>query len=425
MAGLIKRPGATSWVAIIKDAEDSRKQCRKSTFVPITQAGKKEAQTRKEAQAVADGYEAVYKGRILYTAQADIFRRQAGTSADEQRALNKRLDILRELGSAGGTARKMPTVREFLTTFTPKGKAQNVSNARRAYARFLEYLGRGADMRLDRLTREHIQAFVDSEGPRVRHTTIGQYRTHISTALNAAINAELLAHNPAHGVSIAPDTEAPLRHEAFTPAEIAKIYHSVPQEWKDIVLFCVSTSGQRIGDCVQARWKSIDTAASVIRLQTEKTHKWMEFPLLEPLKSRLAALWAEREPGEEYIFPYFARRHERSKGILSGDFIRLIQACGISTVKHGSTKGDRRQVHDKSFHSFRRSFVSILRDNGASPDMCRAMVGHSSEEVERAYYRANIDDKRKLLSFLFDTVGVLTPTAPVIPPTAPDYRRQA
>lgn len=425
MAGLIKRPGATSWVAIIKDAADSRKQCRKSTFIPITQAGKKEAQTRKEAQAVADGYEAVYRGRILYTAQADIFRRQAGTSADEQRALNKRLDVLRELGSAGGTARKMPTVREFLTTFTPKGKAQNVSNAQRAYARFLEHLGRDADMRLDRLTREHIQAFVDSEGPRVRHTTIGQYRTHISTALNAAINAELLVRNPAHGVTIAPDAEEPIRREAFTPAEIAKIYHSVPQEWKDIVLFCVSTSGQRIGDCVQARWKSIDTAASVIRLQTEKTHNWMEFPLLEPLKSRLAALWAEREPGEEYIFPYFARRHERSKGILSGDFIRLIQACGISTVKHGSTKGDRRQVHDKTFHSFRRSFVSILRDNGASPDMCRAMVGHSSEEVERAYYRANIDDKRKLLSFLFDTVGVLTPTAPVIPPTAPDYRRQA
>ncbi len=398
---------------------------RKSTFVNISQPGKKEAQTRREAQAVADGYEAVYRGHILYTKQAEIFRATAGPSFDEQRALNKRLDVLRELGSAAGTAHRMPTVREFLTTFTPKGKAQNVSNARRAYARFLEHLGRDADMRLDRLTREHIQAFVDSEGPRVRHTTIGQYRTHISTALNAAINAELMAHNPAHGVSIAPDTEAPLRHEAFTPAEIAKIYHSVPQEWKDIVLFCVSTSGQRIGDCVQARWKSIDTTASVIRLQTEKTHKWMEFPLLEPLKSRLAALWAEREPGEEYIFPYFARRHERSKGILSGDFIRLIQACGISTVKHGSTKGDRRQVHDKSFHSFRRSFVSILRDNGASPDMCRAMVGHSSEEVERAYYRANIDDKRKLLSFLFDTVGVLTPTAPVIPPTAPDYRRQA
>lgn len=413
-------------MAILTDAANSRKQCRKSTFVRVRQEGKKEATTRKEAQAVADGYEAVYRGRILHTAQADIFRRQAGPSADEQKALGKRLDVLRELAAAGGTARRMPTVREFFTTFTPKGKDQNVRNARRAYARLLKHLGRNADMRLDHLTREHIQAFVKSEGPRVRPTTIGLYRTHISAALNAAINAELLVRNPARGVSVAPDEEEPIRREAFTPAEIAKIYHSVPQEWKDIVLFCVSTSGQRIGDCVKARWQSVDTSASVIRFKTEKTHNWMEFPLLEPLKSRLAELWAEREPGEEYIFPYFARRYGRSGGILSGEFIRLIQACGISTVKNGSTKGDRRQAHNKSFHSFRRSFVSILRNNGTSPDMCRAMVGHSSEEVERAYFCASLDDKRKLLSFLFDTVGVLAPeAAPIIPPTAPDYRRQA
>ncbi len=218
MAGLSKRPGTASWMAILTDTADSRKQCRKSTFVRVRQEGKKEAQTRKEAQAVADGYEAVYRGRILYREQADIFRRQAGTTADEQKALGKRLDILRELG----TARRMPTIREYFTTFTPKGKDQNVRNSRRAYARFLEYLGRNADKRLDCLTREHIQAFVDSEGLRVRPTTIGQYRTHISTALNAAINAELLVRNPAHGVSIAPDAEEPIRREAFTTAEIAK-----------------------------------------------------------------------------------------------------------------------------------------------------------------------------------------------------------
>ena len=71
-------------MAILTDTADSRKQCRKSTFVRVQQDGKREAQTKKEAKAVADGYEAVYRGRILYTAQADIFRRQAGTTADEQ-----------------------------------------------------------------------------------------------------------------------------------------------------------------------------------------------------------------------------------------------------------------------------------------------------------------------------------------------------
>ena len=117
MAGLIKREGATSWVAIIKENADSRKQCRKSTFVRVQQDGKREAQTKKEAQAVADGYEAVYRGRILYTKQAAA----AGETAEEQKALGKRLDVLRELGTAGGTTRRMPTVREYPEGFKPRG----------------------------------------------------------------------------------------------------------------------------------------------------------------------------------------------------------------------------------------------------------------------------------------------------------------
>ena len=85
MAGTYKRAGAASWGAIWKDERGHN--LRKSTFVNISQPGKKEAQTRREAQAVADAYEAVYKGRILYTKQAELFRATAGPSFDEQRVL--------------------------------------------------------------------------------------------------------------------------------------------------------------------------------------------------------------------------------------------------------------------------------------------------------------------------------------------------
>ena len=141
MAGTYKRAGAASWGAIWKDERGHN--LRKSTFVNISQPGKKEAQTRREAQAVADAYEAVHRGRILYTKQAELFRAAAGPSFDEQRALNKRLDVLRELGTAGGTARRMPTVREYLEEFRPTGGARNISNAKRCFDLFLDFLGRG------------------------------------------------------------------------------------------------------------------------------------------------------------------------------------------------------------------------------------------------------------------------------------------
>ncbi len=84
MAGLFKRPGTASGMAILTDTADSRKQCRKSTFVRVQQDGKREAQTKKEAQAVADGYEAVYRGaHSVHEAGGDL---PCGGGGDGRRA---------------------------------------------------------------------------------------------------------------------------------------------------------------------------------------------------------------------------------------------------------------------------------------------------------------------------------------------------
>ncbi|MCI6981239.1 MAG: tyrosine-type recombinase/integrase [Akkermansia muciniphila] len=431
MAGLIKRPGAASWVAIITETADSRKQCRKSTHIPVTQAGKKEAQTRKEAQSVADGYEAVYRGRILYSKQAELFRAAAGTTAEEQKALDRRLDILRELAAAGGTARRMPTVREYLEAFPMTGGEQNRLNAKRAFTQFLAHLGREADMRLDRLTREHCQGFIDTQAARVRASTVSRYRISLSAAFNAAVVGELLMRNPMSGTKLQTENAGEkIERDMLTPAEIARFLQHAPQHWRDMVNICLATGGQRIGDCACLKWNAVDLAAGTISIITQKTGAEVKNPLIEPLKSRLEELWAEREPGEEYVLPDMARRYSRSKGVLSVEFVALLEACGISTVKTGSTKGDRRQVHSKTFHSLRRGLVSLLRDGGASADMSRAIVGHASEEVERTYYRATMEGKAAHLAQALQAImgpQEAAPAAAIIPPTptAPEYRRQA
>lgn len=424
MAGTYRRAGAASWGAIWKDERGHN--MRKSTFVNISQPGKKEAQTRKEAQAVADGYEAVYKGRILYTKQAEIFRATAGPSFDEQRALNKRLDVLRELGTAGGTARKTPTVREYLEGYKPTGGERNHESIARAFSLFITHLGKAADIRLDRLTREHCQGFIDAQAARVRSSSVTRYRTSLSAAFNAAVNSELLTRNPMSGTKVPQEHAAgKIKRESLTPAEIARFLQHAPQHWRDMVNICLATGGQRIGDCACLKWSAVDLAAGTISIITQKTGAEVKNPLIEPLKSRLEELWAEREPGEEYVLPHMAQRYLHAPGYVSTEFVALLDASGISTVKTGSTKGERRQVHNKTFHSLRRGLVSLLRDGGASADMSRAIVGHSSEEVERTYYRATMEGKAAHLTQALQAIFGPQEAAPVIPPTAPDYRRQA
>lgn len=415
-------------MAILTDTADSRKQCRKSTFVRVQQDGKREAQTKKEAQAVADGYEAVYRGRILYTKQAEIFRAAAGETAEEQKALGKRLDVLRELGTAGGTTRKMPTVREYLEGFKPRGGEQNTSNTRRALTLFVSYLGKAADIRLDRLTTEQCQAFIDAQVARVRSSTVGQYRIAVSTALNAAVNAEILARNPMHGTVLEREkTSEQIEREAFTPEEIALFLQRAPQRWRDISCICLATGGQRISDCACLKWSAVDFKKGTITIITKKNDRKIVNPLVEPLRSRLEELWAKREPGEEYVLPLMAHRYLHSRGGLSTEFVALLDACGISTVKTGSTRGDRRQVHNKTFKSYRRSLVSLLRDGGASADMSRAIVGHASEAVERAYYRAGMEGKAAHLGQVMERILGPQGGVPIVKPSAAgdEYRRQA
>ena len=179
MATVYQQSGGASWSALWK--VDGR-QVRKSTFIPVRQAGKKEAQTKKEAQAVAAVYEGVHKGRISLSAGGDALRAVARGDHDDQRALGKRLDVLRALASIGGAASKMPTVREYCAAFKSGGGVGHAKRVKSALARFCAVLGPAADMRLDRLTREHCQNFLDRVGESVRGRTAVTFKAIISGA---------------------------------------------------------------------------------------------------------------------------------------------------------------------------------------------------------------------------------------------------
>lgn len=47
----------------------------------------------------------------------------------------------------------------------------------------------------------------------------------------------------------------------------------------------------------------------------------------------------------------------------------------------------RRQLSTLSFHSLRVTAVTALRLAGVPADLCRVIVGHGSEIIERIYFR--------------------------------------
>lgn len=401
MAGLTQRNGM--WYATWKNQNGITE--KKSTKVPIKgKAGVSAKQSKAYAQQVADSMERLAKGQTTYATAADA---------------------LRSVAQASGMGGKMPTVREYLTDFQGQAGAKTESNRRRAFKAFLEWMDKRADMRLDMLTKADMLAYLRHALTLVSVGTVGLFRTNLSAAFNKAVDDELLVRSPMpvnlNLAKLAREVNPELGRDKikrlpFTAEELRILVTQFPAPWRDMSLVAVMTGGQRLGDVCSLRWDFIDFASDCLSFTTGKTDKDMDIPLHPTLRERLLTIRAEQGGQEEYVFPHMAQRYMRGDASISTEFTSLLKAWGIVKVdtEKTSLKGKRKNVSPKSFHSFRHSVVSVLRsDKRITQDLSRAIVGHDSEEIERAYYTASQADKMRGLDVIAQTI---VPTAPALKP---------
>lgn len=371
MAGISKKEGRNVWYATFRV---NGKSFMKSTKVPITAPGEKPANLKARAQRQADSMERLALG---------------------QSSLDKEVDALRAAAATGGAAAKMPSVRDYLNNFSMNCRESTQQNKKRAFELFLRFLAGDAERRLDWVTHQKCQDFLDSLAGTIASRTIETMRQHVSSAFNRAIEEEFLSRNPMKKCKIKDLGKDSMRREAFTREDIMLILRKAPAPWPDIVLLCLNTAGQRLGDIVCMRWDSIDFEKGVIRLWTQKTGARLEYPIL--MKERLRFLKAHA-CNSPYVFPDMEERYRRSPGYLSTEFTSLLQALGIAQRASVSAKGGgRRSVSNKSFHSLRSYVVTAARTSGITADMCRVLVGHESEEIQQRYFRPQPQDKEQAL----------------------------
>lgn len=171
--------------------------------------------------------------------------------------------------------------------------------------------------------------------------------------------------------------------------EAKRLTEVLPGEWPDMVRVCLYTGGQRLGDIAKLKWEQIDLEGGLIAMTAQKTKRRMNKPIIAPLKSVLERRKASSV--SEYVFPMSAMRHTQAGntcGKLSIDFHSLLTEYGfIKDMKNVPRNGDRRKQAELSFHSLRATAVTALRLAGVPSDLCRFIVGHDSEEIERVYFR--------------------------------------
>lgn len=356
----------------------------KSTNVKVK--GEKE---KKLAQNTADTMEQAAKGNItMYQA----------------------MEALRGISATLGYKKKLPSVLEFLEAHKPKGSESHRNNVQRAINLFLESIGSDAHLSIDVLPVQSCREFIEEQLKRVSKGTVSNYKASLSNIFQLAVEDELIPRNPFSLVNLSRCKQSnsieTVKRLPFTIQEIHQLVTGLHDPWRQIVLMCILTGGQRLGDIVCMKWKQVDWDNGRIVIRTMKTGKTIATPITNAVKSLLEQLYS---PSGEYIFPDMAKRYIRSSGGVSSEFTSILKGMGIIKPENLHKGAEGRKISDKSFHSLRHSVVSILRVNASfTADLIRETVGHDSEEVERGYFNPDIESKRSVINFLAEQI---TPTA--------------
>ena len=216
---------------------------------------------------------------------------------------------------------------------------------------------------------------------------------YLRVAMGDAVKAKRISENPAAGLPRLLET-ATARRE-FRQDELARLLPTLTGEWRAITLLGLYT-GQRLNDLASLRWHQVDMKAKTITFTAEKTGALVALPLMAGVVDALAALPGKRVPADSVLPGILALANSsRSHG-----FRALLHKVGLATSKHAkkeATGDNSRSTSELSFHSLRHTATTMLKAAGVSDSIARAIVGHESAAVSRAYTHLDLKTMREAM----------------------------
>lgn len=381
MAGLSKRNGM--WYATWKQAGATVK---KSTGIQVKEKGMSAAKAEALARQTAEMMEQAAKGKT---------------------ACSRALEAVRAAAVAYGAAAQMPSVREYLGGIPRHATASAEANRSRAFNRFIDSLGRAAELGIDTVTPAQCDAFCREMIKHVSRGTVEGYRVYLSAAFNRAVNVDgLIDRNPWKAVNLGQIAAAvnpsrgndKIERQPFSLHEIKKMIDKLPAPWCDMVAVSYYGYGLRLSDVCLMRWDDVNWNAGYIHLIEMKTKKDRYLPMSDELRARLVDVQSMQDGTEEYVFPLMAHYYLGScRGYVSMQFTALLRAHGIiPAVQDAPKEGRRHRVSQKSFHSIRHTVVSCLRaDATFTADIVCDAVGQCNK-VQEGYFTASMEQRARV-----------------------------
>nr|WP_246363122.1 site-specific integrase [Deinococcus budaensis] len=329
----------------------------------------------------------------------------------------------------------------------PAGRHSTVENRTWLVSKISARLG---TRRVQQLTAQDIQAFLtalEREGKAA--STCNKCRQRLQVALDDAVDAGIIASNPAKRVRAARGTTK-VREEAWTPDQVKAILRSAQQSRLYPLFVLAFMTGARLGELVGARPQDYDPATGTLHITgTAQKHGARGEPKTEAAKRRLPlppearALMEQHLKGSARLKEEAGEAWGRRKTTSESTRAKQREAArrrGGSTLPEGSippsppagqyealfptTHGtpwslrnvrrewatvlERAGLPHRRFHSIRSGFATAALQNGVGIKDLQDAMGHTSPLMSLRYAQSVSGSEARVVHVVARHLGLAT-----------------
>ncbi len=278
---------------------------------------------------------------------------------------------------------------EYIKTISHRKRRTN-DNELSTIRRFLRSIH---ETQINKITEEDIRAFLkdyESKAPETYNNAIST----IKRFLKLAVERSYISKNPA--VAIRKKRISQKEVTFFTDEECQKIEMATQNHPLFPMVVTAHYTGLRLQELIYLEWRDFDWVRRILHVRNKKDHTTKNYrnrtvPICEELKDKLLLFVKE----EGTCFPVPGGKTKGMKYAEQGPrrAIKMIfQNAGVQVEK------------GKSWHKFRRTFATRLKDAGVSVAKISDWLGHSSLKVTELYLGCNssYDEDIEKLTLGFD-----------------------
>jgi integrase len=313
-------------------------------------------------------------------------------------------EVISELmQSVGGETLTVFTVRQWFEHFVSGKKKSRAAKTSARHdqimRKFIEFLGKRADLNIAAVTSRDIAAFRDRrQSLGLAPATLNLDIIILSAAFNSALRQGHVSVNPCLAIEPLKDKN-PQRKGVFTSEQVAALVKAAEGDWRSTILTAFYT-GARMSDVANLRWSNVDLVSEIktIRFHPRKGGGEVVTVIHPALEDYLLSMPTAKSD-DQFLFSSLA---ERNASTLSNWFRKIMEKAHIEhreVRKRVSKEG--RSVSALSFHSLRHSFTSALANAGIREELRMALTGHTTRDIHAGYTHHE-------LAALQDAVAVLS-----------------